>query len=1513
MMDLKKIGLGLLVVVMLLTTVYSATAAVVIRQRDSTQYSFDQECLEVNGQIICVCGQYDADSGTSNNVTTYDVSSGMFSQLGSLSTPFSRPLSCSMMYDNSSGFVYVVGQGGPGGNTMLPVRFFPNGSGYEELNYAPYEGFQVHQMCDWYNGDIYCSGGFDNGGFYSRKYVVANNSWEEISNSGITTSFYAFAGCLVRPGTDELWCFDLDKVLVYDIGDDSYTVHNVSLSVDNAQVFWKDDALYVVGGVDVNTNNPSNGVYAVDSLFNVVNVANLSIGVSNGAIARLESGDALFWNGYSGEAWDYSNKVYGLYFSSPMPITACTDIAAGGEYVLTGNVSTYNWRRDCVQIDAPGGNVTIDGKGYTFTADGNNSNLYSLYTFVVKNADNFVLKNMSIDAYQGGTASSALGLVIDAGAEVNNILVQDVSILTRDAYTCAVFDDPGSVVNDYMRFERVTGRMQNCPYGPYVYVFTRNLSMDHVALSADVAVNDFFMDDADYAEIRNSIFTMPEGAGSIFATYGGMGGGQDALLVNNTFNASTYFGTLGGSPVLYLNDSVSGNMWVYPNGTGFSQTCTDANDDAICDSSYDVDGSGFVDYLPRYAGLEEMGRPLFNGTPNVTSPTSNQVVRVSAVVSSVNMCPDNDCTITGDYGIYWGHSFLATGSVLTNVTYHGNVATSGCLYDENMTQLACGTNPLNMPLVVGRKYTFIETDTTVKYFQPGASPPQAPDYCPYQNGSVGMNGPGFYCTFTLPFVISMSNQLLVTLGSRDEYESISVGAQNVSTSIGVVDLSQATGYSRNAGHTYAQEFTAESETLKDVQYWFCVNACGDGYLQDVGLIEIRDGWTQTLTGTLVATRTDSADVRANPVRLLKGHNYTMIFYSMGYMKYATDNYFGVGSHSYDDYWGTWPTSNLAFKLTFQDYGTVASDSQETTFLVNVPAGDQKIYVGAGDISGNGTINWVSIPIRVSNLGSVQNLSAGKSVYWVTNESPVVSFGYSGEAYTTPVVSVSLKNGSTVVQTKTPENVQQVVQTYGPGNIGSSNYNAGQDFIARGDVLVNVTGQGGAWDLFEGVGTGGTKLVAAQPMSAILNVPLVYGNAYTLYFANGGSDWASYQFSSWTPNPYADGCGYNGGRRCDFDVPMVFTFKNSTQFTTTFTGLNTSYETATFEAIVNDTLFAEMSLSSEVVLDALTQPVVILPSTVQNGPFNVTWSSANNGIGSVAYVLEKTYDGGVNWSSVASELSASPYLFSPSIESSQVKFRVQANDSYVMTEYGVGPQFEILLSPELSGQACPVLTYPNAGDAPVVTEMPVNFTVYAPLGFSSPSEVVGIQYNGTNHIAGVVCSYNETDSQHRTYNCTVPVKYFYLPGLYALNVTYTDGVKSVSILSSSICEVGSVYSHSVSEMYVTFPGAGPGIVNAPSGQSLILKNLGNVPLNVSLNGTDLIGVQNPSYVLPASSFKAGEALNTSVNMSNGVAVPLSVLPVGEGSEKTFFMWASIPSSLLPQSYHSVNPWQWLVNP
>jgi parallel beta-helix repeat protein len=72
--------------------------------------------------------------------------------------------------------------------------------------------------------------------------------------------------------------------------------------------------------------------------------------------------------------------------------------------------------------------------------------------------------------------------------------------------------------------------------------------------------------------------------------------------LNNSHNVDTdsanwWNGTRRAGPNIAGGPSMGGNYWARPDGTGFSQSCTDQTHDGICDSAYSLDLVN-TDYLP---------------------------------------------------------------------------------------------------------------------------------------------------------------------------------------------------------------------------------------------------------------------------------------------------------------------------------------------------------------------------------------------------------------------------------------------------------------------------------------------------------------------------------------------------------------------------------------------------------------------------------------------------------------------------------------------------------------------------------------------------------------------------------------------------------------------------------------------------------------------------------------------------------------------------------------------------
>jgi len=119
---------------------------------------------------------------------------------------------------------------------------------------------------------------------------------------------------------------------------------------------------------------------------------------------------------------------------------------------------------------------------------------------------------------------------------------------------------------------------------------------------------------------------------------------DDVNNTNNIWNTTKTEGTnIIGGPYL------GGNFWAKPDGTGFSQICTDVDMDGICDSSYML-ASDNIDYLP----LTAPDTTLDTTSPNLifNSPTNGEVnvpITQPTVSFTFNESMQPDVSVT-----WWG-------------------------------------------------------------------------------------------------------------------------------------------------------------------------------------------------------------------------------------------------------------------------------------------------------------------------------------------------------------------------------------------------------------------------------------------------------------------------------------------------------------------------------------------------------------------------------------------------------------------------------------------------------------------------------------------------------------------------------------------------------------------------------------------------------------------------------------------------------------------------------------------
>jgi len=190
-------------------------------------------------------------------------------------------------------------------------------------------------------------------------------------------------------------------------------------------------------------------------------------------------------------------------------------------------------------------------------------------------------------------------------------------------------------------------------------------------------------------------------------------------FLNNTINLNStsssnqnYWNTTlqTGQRIYAGGNNIGGNFWAFPNGTGYSQTCTDVAGDGICDNSYTILTNN-VDYLPlsdQYQTKEIAACRLLNETGwtyNLTQDITNSGDTVCMNVTVDNVTLDcggrsiDGASASDTYGV---HMYERKNVTIINCTitdwWYGvymNVTIRSNVSGNNLTNNNIGLETLN--------------------------------------------------------------------------------------------------------------------------------------------------------------------------------------------------------------------------------------------------------------------------------------------------------------------------------------------------------------------------------------------------------------------------------------------------------------------------------------------------------------------------------------------------------------------------------------------------------------------------------------------------------------------------------------------------------------------------------------------------------------------------------------------------------------------------------------------------
>lgn len=118
----------------------------------------------------------------------------------------------------------------------------------------------------------------------------------------------------------------------------------------------------------------------------------------------------------------------------------------------------------------------------------------------------------------------------------------------------------------------------------------------------------------------------------------------NAYIVDATHQTQYWNVTATSGTNIVGRNQIGGNYWAYPNGTGYSQTCNNTNNDSFCDSSYTFNPT---DYLPLT--LNQPAAVTLNLT--FVSPTPSNGTTINSTSFTANVSSNgtvSSCTFTLD-------------------------------------------------------------------------------------------------------------------------------------------------------------------------------------------------------------------------------------------------------------------------------------------------------------------------------------------------------------------------------------------------------------------------------------------------------------------------------------------------------------------------------------------------------------------------------------------------------------------------------------------------------------------------------------------------------------------------------------------------------------------------------------------------------------------------------------------------------------------------------------------------
>ena len=240
------------------------------------------------------------------------------------------------------------------------------------------------------------------------------------------------------------------------------------------------------------------------------------------------------------------------------------------------------------------------------------------------------------------------------------------------------------------------------------------------------------------------------------------------------------------------------------------------------------------------------------------------------------------------------------------------------------------------------------------------------------------------------------------------------------------------------------------------------------------------------------------------------------------------------------------------------------------------------------------------------------------------------------------------------------------------------------------------------------------------------------------------------------------------------------------------------------------------------------------------------------------------------------------------------------------------QINILLTATPSNTA-PTITSVQALSSQTPTEastttVEINFTVKDSDGNHNHTSTSVVFLKDAVSRTGT-CSNNTLDSENVTYNCSVNMQYYDLPGSWSINVSLSDDEEELVYNDSTNLIYNYLFAFKLESTTITFSTAAPGTSNLnASNDPLVINNTGNTNFtyinitgyNLAL-GSNYIGFGN--FTINATNDTKG------IVVGSNVQIPEATLQ--RNTTQEVYIWLDLPTGLVNGTYTTNTSTQWMI--